>query len=131
MQTMTYPELRQTCRLTWIYLRLGVIQDSRPFGPLERERGLSIGSTLCKLLVNIILERIIKPWYEAQFSEEQNGFRKKQRRYGRALRTTDGIYSVKRVHQLSNRKKQPLYLLFIDLTVAFNQVSRKWLFDSI
>jgi len=78
---------------------------------------------MCKLFVNIILARI-KPWYEAQLSEEQNGFRK-----GRG--TTDGIYSVKRVHQISNRKKQPLFLLFVDLTAAFDHVPRKWLFDTI
>ena len=28
-----------------------------------------------KLIINIILERI-KPWYETQLSEEQNGFKK-------------------------------------------------------
>ena len=89
----------------------------------SKYRGISIGSTLCKLLVNIILERI-RPWYEAQLSEEQNGFRENRG-------TTDGIYSVKRVQQISNRKKQPLFLLFIDLTAAFDHVPRKWLFDSI
>jgi len=41
----------------------------------SKYRGLSISSTICKLFVNIILERI-RPWYEAQLSEEQNGFRK-------------------------------------------------------
>ena len=38
-------------------------------------RGISIGSTVCKLIISIILERI-RPWYEAQLSDEQNGFRK-------------------------------------------------------
>ena len=38
---------------------------------------------------------------------------------------------MKRIHQISNRKKQPLYLLFIDLTAAFDRIPRKWLFDSI
>ena len=89
----------------------------------SKYRGLSIGSTLCKLIINIILERII-PWYEAQLSEEQNGFRKNRG-------TTDGIYSLKRAHQISNRKKQPLFLLFVDLTAAFDHIPRKYLFDSI
>jgi len=44
---------------------------------------------------------------------------------------TDGIYTVKRAHQISNCKKQPLYLLFVDLTAAFDHIPRKWLFDSI
>ena len=52
----------------------------------SKYRGLSIGSTLCKLIINIILERI-RPWYEAQLPEEQNGFQKKRG-------TTDCIYSL-------------------------------------
>jgi len=35
---------------------------------------------------------------------------------------TDGIYTVKRAHQISNCKKQPLYLLFVDLTAAFDHI---------
>ena len=89
----------------------------------SKYRGISIGSTVCKLVISIILERI-RPWYEAQLSDEQNGFRKNRG-------TTDGIYSVKRVHQISNRKKQPLFLLFVDLTAAFDHIPRKWLFESI
>ena len=38
---------------------------------------------------------------------------------------------MKRIHQISNRKKQPLNVLFIDLTAAFDRIPRKWLFDSI
>ena len=86
-------------------------------------RGLSIGSTVCKLVINLILDRL-HPWYEAQLSEEQNGFRQDRG-------TTDGIYTVKRVQQITHRKKQPLFLLFVDLTAAFDHIPRKWLFDSI
>ena len=52
----------------------------------SKYRGVSIGSTVCKLIINIILERI-RPWYEAQLSKEQNGFRRNRG-------TTDGIYSM-------------------------------------
>ena len=46
--------------------------------------------------------------------------------------TTDGIYTVKRIHQISHRKQQPLYLLFVDLSAAFDHINdRKWLFDTI
>ena len=38
---------------------------------------------------------------------------------------------MKRIQQISNQKKQPLYLLFVDLTVTFDRIPRKWLFDSI
>ena len=89
----------------------------------RKYRGLSIESTVCNLVINIILERI-RPWYEAQLSKEQNGFRKNRG-------TTDGIYSMKRIHQIGKRKKLPLYLLFVNLTAAFDCISRNWLFDSI
>ena len=59
-------------------------------------RGISIGTTVCKLIISIILERI-RPWYEAQLSDEQNRFRKNRG-------TTDGIYSIKRVQQISTAK---------------------------
>ena len=89
----------------------------------SKYRGLSIGSTVCKLVVNIILARL-NDWYEKQISDEQNGFRSNRR-------TTDGIYTVKRVDQISHRKKQCVFLLFVDLSAAFDHIPRKWLFDSI
>ena len=89
----------------------------------SKSRRLSTGSTVCKLIINIILERI-SPWYDAQLSKELNGFRTNRD-------TTDGIYSMKRIHQISNRKKLPLYLLFVDLTAAYDRISRKRLFDPI
>ncbi|XP_066932796.1 uncharacterized protein [Clytia hemisphaerica] len=89
----------------------------------SKYRGLSIGSTICKLVVNIILFRL-RDWYECQLTDEQNGFRPNRG-------TTDGIYTVKRIHQISHRKQQPLYLLFVDLSAAFDHIPRKWLFDTI
>lgn len=86
-------------------------------------RGISIGSSVCKLAINIILERL-RPWYEKQLSDEQNGFRKDRG-------TTDGIYTVKRVHQISNKKLEPTFLLFVDLSAAFDHIPRSWLFESI
>ena len=88
-----------------------------------KHRGLSIGSTVCKLVINLILARI-RTWYEAQLTDDQNGFRTDRG-------TADGIYTLKRVQQITNRKKQPLFLLFVDLTAAFDHIPRKWLFDSI
>jgi hypothetical protein len=41
------------------------------------------------------------------------------------------VYTVKIAQQITNRKKQPLFLLFVDLTAAFDHIPRKWLFDSI
>ena len=89
----------------------------------SKYRGVSVGSTVWKLIINIILEQI-RPWYEVQLSKEQNGFR-------RNCGATDGIYSMKRIQRISNCKKQTLYLLFVDLKAAFDCISRKWLFNLI
>ena len=78
---------------------------------------------MCKLIVNIILSKL-QPWYEAQLTDEQNGFRQNRG-------TTDRIYNIKRIQQISNRKLQPLYLVFVDLSAAFDHIPRKWMFDSI
>ena len=71
----------------------------------------------------IILERI-RNWYEKQLSDQQQGFRK-----GRG--TTDGIYVIKRIQQISYRSRKQLYALFVDLSAAFDHVNREWLFQTI
>ena len=38
---------------------------------------------------------------------------------------------LKRVQQITDRKKQPLYLLFVDLTAAYDHIPRSWLFQSL
>ena len=86
-------------------------------------RGLQIGSTLCKILMIIILDRL-RDWYDENLLDQQQGFRQ-----GRG--TTDGIYLVKRLQQISNIRKKRMYILFIDLTAAFDHVNRDWLFASI
>ena len=48
------------------------------------------------------------------------------------VRLTEFLQSKEsRIHQISNRKTQPLYLLFVDLTAAFDHIPRDWLFQSI
>ena len=59
----------------------------------KAHRGIQIGSTLCKILVTIVLKRLSK-WYEDQLSDQQQGFRR-----GRG--TAEGIYLLKRLQQIS------------------------------
>ena len=89
---------------------------------LENEE-LQIGSSLCKIMVVVIIERI-KKWYESQLLDQQQGFRT-----GRG--TIDGIYNLKRVHNITDSMKKPVYLLFVDLSAAIDHVERSWLFLSI
>ena len=86
-------------------------------------RGLQIGSTLCKLMVIMIISRI-NTWYEAQLLDQQQGFRT-----GRG--TTDGIFVAKALHQITKRMGKETYVLFVDLTAAFDHIDRRWLFKTI
>ena len=75
-------------------------------------RGLQVGSSLCKIMVIIILNRL-KDWYDEQLLDQQQGFRR-----GRG--TADGIYVTKRLQQISDRIQKPFsYLLFVDLSSTF------------
>ena len=86
-------------------------------------RGLQVGSSLCKIMIITILDRL-KMWYDEQLLDNQNGFRS-----GRG--TADGIYITKRVQQITDQMEKPAYILFVDLTAAFDHVVRSWLFTSI
>lgn len=86
-------------------------------------RGLQIGSTLCKIIIVIIINRL-KSWYEKQLLDQQQGFRS-------ARGTTDGIFFAKSVQQITSKMKKPTYVLFVDLSAAFDHVERSWLFKTI
>ena len=86
-------------------------------------RGLQIGSSLCKILVILLIERL-KVWYELQLLDQQQGFRQ-------ARGTSDGIFVIKSIQQITHKMKKPTYLLFVDLSAAFDHVERKWLFETM
>ena len=86
-------------------------------------RGLQIGSSFCKIIIILIINRW-RDWYEKQLMDQQQGFR-------RARGTSDGIFIVKEVQQISEKMKKPVYALFVDLSAAFDHVCRKWMFKSI
>ena len=86
-------------------------------------RGLQIGSSLCKIMAILIINRL-KNWYDHQLSDQQQGFRT-------GHGTIDGIFIAKRVQQVTDKMKKPVFLLFVDLTAAFDHVEREWLFKTI
>ena len=111
---------------SWGHSKLVAIWKGASKGSVTDEkayRGLQVGSTLCKLLIVIIIKRI-QTWYELQLLDQQQGFR-----IGRG--TTDGIYITKRIHQITDQMKRPVYTLFIDLTAAFHHVPRKTMFKAM
>ena len=71
---------------------------------------------MCKIMVIIIIERI-KKWYEAQMQDQQQGFHT-----GRG--TTNGLYYLKQLHQVTEGMKKKAYILFVDLKAAFDHAKR-------
>ena len=56
--------------------------------------------------------------------DQQQGFRSSRG-------TTDGIFVAKSVQQITSKMKKPTFVLFFDLSAAFDHVERSWLFKSI
>lgn len=113
----TLPSSWGESRLCTLYKNKGKRSDPSKYRPL------SIGSALCKLAVSLVLRRM-DAWYNAQLTEQQQGFRKSRG-------CQDAIYTLKRIQQISSKMKKEVYVAFIDLTAAFDTVVRNWLFRSI
>ena len=64
----------------------------------ESYRALQIGSSLCKIMVVTIINRL-KKWFESQLLDQQNGFRSS---HG----TSEGIFIAKGVQQITDRMKK-------------------------
>ena len=84
-------------------------------------RGISLLSIVGKVFARILLKRLQK-LADRVYPESQCGFRA-----GRS--TTDMIFSLRQLQEKCREQQQPLYMMFIDLTKAFDLVSRKGLFD--
>ena len=112
--------------LDWCHSKLVALWKGPEKGKItepEAYRGIQIGSTMCKILVTLILSRISK-WYNSQLADQQQGFRQ-----GRG--TTDGIFVVKRIQQICRASNKKVYALFVDLSAAFDHVNRDWMFKTI
>ena len=111
---------------SWCHTKLKTIWKGAAKGKItnpEAHRGIQIGSTFCKILVTVILKRL-QNWYDKQLAEQQQGFRP-----GRG--TAEGIYLLKRIHQITYASNRSCYVLFVDLSSAFDYVNRKWMFKTI
>ena len=84
-------------------------------------RGISLLSIVGKLFARIVLKRLQK-LAERVYPESQCGFRSNRS-------TVDMIFSIRQLQEKCKEQGQPLYMMFIDLTKAFDLVSRKGLFS--
>ena len=71
----------------------------------------------------IAIERI-RPWYNKQLLPNQNGFRQF---HG----CSDAIFTIKCMQHITSRLNRPTYVLFIDLTAAYDWCVCKWLFHTV
>ena len=83
----------------------------------DNYRGISLLSVAGKILARIIINRINEHITDVVCSESQCGFRK-----GRG--TVDMIFCLRQIQEKSREHRTPLYMAFIDLTKAFDTVSR-------
>ena len=86
-------------------------------------RGLNIGSVVGKSIINIILSRL-QSWYDHQLTDNQYGFRQNRG-------TNDATFITKRFQQITNDQSTTGFLLFVDLSAAFDHIARSWLWTSI
>ena len=111
------PKQWRTSKITPIWKRKGSASDPSKY------RGISNGSILCKVGMNIILKRM-SSFYETQLKNTQFGFR-------RGAGCNDAIYMLKQLQEIASISERKLYACFIDLTAAFDHVNRALLFKTI
>ena len=86
----------------------------------DNHRGISLLVIARKILARILLMRFIKVILEIFLPDSQCGFRK-----GRG--TTDMIFAARQLQEKCQEQKMNLYFAFVDLTKAFDTVSREGL----
>lgn len=111
------PEQWRISRITPIWKNKGSAHDPTKY------RGISIGSILCKVGMNIVLKRLSE-FYEKQLKNNQFGFRS-------GVGCSDGIYVIKQLQDIATLSQRELYVCFVDLSSAFDHVNRKLLFQTI
>ena len=86
-------------------------------------RGISLLSVISKVFAKVILIRL-QNLTELVYPESQCGFRA-----GRS--TLDMVFCLRQLQEKCTEQQMPLYIAFIDLTKAFDLVSRDGLFQII
>ena len=89
-------------------------------GDCNNYRGISLLSIVGKLFARVVLKRL-QVLANRVYPESQCGFRA-----GRS--TIDMVFSVRQLQEKCREQGRPLYMAFIDLTKAFDLVSRDGLF---
>ena len=108
------PQDKRDAKIITLYKNKGARSDC------NNHRGISLLGITGKAFARVILPRLQK-LAERVYPESQCGFRSQRS-------TTDMIFSVRQLQEKCKEQNVPLYIAFIDLTKAFDLVSREGLF---
>ncbi|XP_048583704.1 uncharacterized protein LOC125563054 [Nematostella vectensis] len=108
------PQDFRDCSITNLYKNKGDRSDRNNY------RGISLLCIAGKLFARVALNRLQK-LAERVYPESQCGFRSNRS-------TVDMIFSLRQLQEKCREQQRPLFVAFIDLTKAFDSVSRDGLF---
>ena len=111
------PQDFKDARIVTLYKNKGDRSDCNNY------RGISLLCIVGKVFARIVLRRL-QVIGKQVYPESKCGFRGSRS-------TTDMIFSLRQLQEKCREQRQPLYLAFIDLTKAFDLVSRKGLFQAL
>ena len=108
------PQDMRDCSIVTLYKNKGDRSDCNNY------RGISLLSIVGKLFARVVLNRLQK-LAERIYPESQCGFRSERS-------TIDMIFSLRQLQEKCREQRMPLYIAFVDLTKAFDLISRDGLF---
>ena len=109
------PQDMRDAKIITLYKNKGERSDCNNY------RGISLLSIVGKVYARVVLARLQK-LADRVYPESQCGFRAKRS-------TIDMVFSIRQLQEKCREQNMPLYLGFIDLTKAFDLVSREGLFQ--
>ena len=109
------PQDMRNAKIVTLYKNKGDRSDCNNY------RGSSLLSVVGKVFARVVLMRL-QVLSERVYPESQCGFRAERS-------TVDMIFSVRQLREKCREQQMPLYIAFIDLTRAFDLVSRTGLFQ--
>ena len=113
-QSETVPQEFKDASIVHLYKRKGNRQSC------DNHRGISLLSIAGKILARVLLNRLISHLENGLLPESQCGFRKNRG-------TTDMIFAARQLQEKCQEQYRDLYSTFVDLTKAFDTVSRQGL----
>ncbi|KAI8519266.1 hypothetical protein Bbelb_025230 [Branchiostoma belcheri] len=105
------PHSMRNSKIITLYKNKGDRSDCNSY------RGISLLSIVGKVFAKVVLSRL-QVLANRVYPESQCGFRAERS-------TTDMIFSVRQLQEKCREQQKPLYIAFINLTKAFDLVSRK------